>query len=271
MVFGFMGIAVLAIGFVSPPVEIEESRDVAYGLDVAQRLDVYRAKGATGTRPAVLWIHGGGWTEGDKRASPNGISTLAPQLVASGYVAVACNYRLLPAHRFPAQVDDVRKAVGWLRAHAKEYGIDPARIGVVGISAGGHLACMLAVLGDDSGAAVQAAVSLNGVTDLRASAPSTPPLTHLFDTMLGNNPKKRAEASPVTLVRQDSAPTLLVVGAADNLVPPAQSTLMAEALREAGATQQLVTIPGAGHGIFPSITPEARDATLRFFRTFLKP
>jgi acetyl esterase/lipase len=123
--------------------EVETVLDIPDGDDALQRLDIDLPNAAAGTprRPAVLWIHGGGWTEGDKRQGPNGISVLSGLLVARGFVAFSCNYRLRPKHTHPAQVEDVQRAVRWIRANAHNYQVDPDRIGAVGISAGGHSRC----------------------------------------------------------------------------------------------------------------------------------
>jgi dipeptidyl aminopeptidase/acylaminoacyl peptidase len=137
---------------------------------------------------------------------------------------------------------------------------------------------MLAVrevkLGDDLDrfrGKVEAAVALNGVTDLRAGAPSTAPLDGAFRLLAGDDPKARADASPITFVSKDSAPTLFIVGDLDNLVPNAQSQSMADALKKAGAEAEVLTLKGQSHGIFPAITPKARDATLEFLDAHLKP
>ncbi len=264
-----------------PPPEVDAILDVAYGADERHRLDIYRPKGVTGKLPAVLWIHGGGWREGDKRSGVNGISTLAPALVGRGYVAIACNYRFTPKHRHPAQVDDVRRAVRWLRANADRYNIDPDRIGAAGISAGGHLACRLGVRddgvkkGDDLDripGQVRALVSLNGPTDLREGRlPSPPVLAQAFRDLAGDDPAALASASPLLFAGRDFAPALFIVGSEDPLVPIDHSKRMVAALQEHGVEARLHVIRGAGHGIFPGQTPEARDALLDFFDSRLKP
>jgi acetyl esterase/lipase len=227
----------------------------------------------------VLWFHGGGWQSGDKGADLNGIRDLAPALVEHGYVAISCNYRLAPAHRHPAQVNDAARAVRWVRAHAATYGVDPNRVGVVGISAGGHLACMLAVHAPKTGeealdrfpGTVEAAVSLNGVSELRPGGPTNKLLQSIYPAVVGDDPKALADMSPITFVTRRAAPLLLVIGDKDNMVPIAQSQIMADALKKAGAEHEFLSIPGAGHGIFPSSTPEARDAAVDFFNRHLKP
>jgi acetyl esterase/lipase len=263
-------------------VGVEAILDVPYGADELQRLDIYVPKNTArpARRPAVLWIHGGGWIEGDKRQEPNGISVLSGLLVERGFVALACNYRLRPKHLHPAQVDDVQRAVRWIRAHAEKYQIDPDRIGAVGISAGGHLASMLAVREtrarqndplDAYSSRAQAAVALNGPTDLRASAESTPILTDVVQRLTGGDPERMEDASPMAFVDRNSAPILFIVGDKDPLIPNSHATRMAEQMRQSGATAEVLVLSGAGHAIFPSITPRARDALVAFFERHLKP
>ncbi len=241
--------------------------DVAYGPDPLQTLDIYRPHESRTLRPAVIWIHGGGWHEGDKRIGPSGISVLGPLLVSRGFVAFSCNYRLAPAHFHPAQVDDVQRVVRWVRANARKYGVDPDRIGAVGISAGAHLAAMLGVRDtraeqqdglDRYSSRVQAVVALNGVYDLRSEEDLLfPPSFNAARKMMGKDPKEAAslwaDASPIAFVT------------------PKQTQRMFAALKAAGADAQLLTIPGAGHPIFPSITPAAREALLDFFVAKLRP
>jgi acetyl esterase/lipase len=262
--------------------KVEAILDVPYGEDELQRLDVYLPKEATSParHPAVLWIHGGGWTEGDKRLGPNSISVLSGLLVERGFVAFACNYRLRPKHLHPAQVDDVQRAVRWIRANADKYQVDPDRIGAVGISAGGHLACMLAVRDtrasqndrlDAYSSRVRVAVSLNGPTDLRASAESTPILTDVVQRLTEGDPQRIADASPIVFVDSNSAPILFIIGEKDPLIPNSHATRMAEQMRQKGVAAEVLVLPGAGHAIFPSITPRARDALVDFFDRHLKP
>ena len=113
--------------------------DLAYGADPAQKMDVYLPAGFAGPRPAVELIHGGGWQGGDKGF----YAPLGRALAARGFVAFSVNYRLTPAARYPAQADDVQRAARWVRARAGEYHLDPARLGALGDSAGGHLALIL--------------------------------------------------------------------------------------------------------------------------------
>jgi acetyl esterase/lipase len=278
-----LGVLVGCLGASARAADLAEPiLDVPYGSDALQRVDIYCPNPAAGvsSRPAVLWIHGGGWTEGDKHRGPNSISVLSSLLVARGFVAFSCNYRLQPQHLHPAQVDDVQRVVRWIRANAVKYQIDPDRVGACGISAGGHLACMLAVretraLQNDTldrySSKVQAAVVLNGPTDLRASAELTPILTQVVEKLTGGSPAQAADASPIAFVDRSSAPVLFIVGDRDPLIPNSQGTRMANQMKLNGVAAEVLVLPGEGHAIFPSITPRARDALLEFLVRHLRP
>jgi acetyl esterase/lipase len=264
--------------------DVREVRDVSYGSDPLQTLDLYLPADAERNLPAVVWIHGGGWREGDKREGVNMIGSFAQSLVEHGYVAAACNYRLVPKDLHPAQIDDVQRMIRWLRRHAGDYHIDADRIGVVGISAGGHLAAMLAAKTDHTqqgdgldkiSSRVRAAVSLAGVHDFS----NTPELSNalLEEALLnvaggdaGKVDKLREELSPVRFVTKESAPLMLVVGTNDPWVPNAQAEVMADALRKVDVETEIVRIEGAGHGIFPYAVPEAQEASLRWMDRWLK-
>ncbi|MCE9564575.1 MAG: alpha/beta hydrolase [Planctomycetes bacterium] len=137
------------------------------------KLDLTMPKEGDGPFPAVVVIHGGGWSAGDRGQG----AFIAELQAQAGYVAATIDYRLAPAHRFPAQIEDCKASVRWLRANAKKYKIDPERIGAIGFSAGGHLACLLGTTTKDDGfdgdggsaeqsSAVRAVVSVAGPTDL---------------------------------------------------------------------------------------------------------
>jgi acetyl esterase/lipase len=270
----------LFVGSLYASDEVREILDVPYGDDILQRLDIYLPKSTSARRPAVVWVHGGGWTEGDKRQGANSISVLSNLLVARGFVAFSVNYRLLPKHGHPAQLDDVQRAIRWIRANADKYQVDPDRIGATGISAGGHLVAMLAVRDtrakqnddlDKFSSRVQASVSLNGPTDFRSSAETTPVLTNVARRFTGGDAKQAIDASPAAFVDKSASPILFIIGDKDTLIPNSHSSRMAEALKKSGVEAEVLVIPGGGHAIFPSITPSARNACLDFFTRHLKP
>jgi acetyl esterase/lipase len=188
-------------------------------LDVYQRHEGPKSK-ASGPLPGVLMIFGGGWTSGRRW----NFKAMAIRLAQIGYVTVTCDYRLSPEAQYPAAVHDLRAAVRWMRANAEKYNIDPKRIGAVGESAGGHLACMLAVTagwehleGDQNpgfDAGIQAAVNLDGPVDFTQQqsleAARVDLRTHWLGATYFEKPDLWKEASPTYWVNLRTPPTLFV-------------------------------------------------------------
>src|SRR5687767_8759314 len=141
-----------ALLFVAPAAQGQQPggtvlRDVEYATvgDVSLRLDLYLPSDGEGPFPVLVWIHGGGWMEGSKNLAPNSFQV---RQTARGYAVASINYRLSQQAIFPAQIHDCKAAVRWLRAHAREYNLDPDRVASWGSSAGGHLATLLGTSGD---------------------------------------------------------------------------------------------------------------------------
>jgi acetyl esterase len=231
--------------------DIDVRRDLTYrhvgGDDL--KLDAYIPAGG-GVRPGVMVIYGGGWVLGSKEAS----APIARLVAEQGFIAFAMNYRLAPFHPFPAAVEDVQASVAWVRDHALDFGLDPARIGSIGGSAGGHLSAMLATLGKgphDRGSRVAAAASWAGPMDLHPDQ-FGPDAQNYVDAFLGciGQPCDEATiaaASPITHVDPSDAPILLVQGEEDQLVLPQQALHMADALQAARVNHDLLLLPNAGH------------------------
>lgn len=244
-------------------------------------LDLARPKQGDGPFPAVVCIHGGGWKGGDKSSFTSLIQLLAQR----GYVAVTVRYRFAPQHRFPSQVEDVKCAVRYLRAHADELNIDPDRIGAMGSSAGGHLALMLGGLEPEDelegsggyaefSSSVQVVGSIAGPTDLTQAFPELVPplLLDFLGAPLADAPEAYALASPITHLSDDDPPVMLIHGTADNIVPYEQATLYADACRTAGVECELITIQGGGHGFGGDIQAwlDANEQLIKFFDGQLK-
>ena len=205
-----------------------ELRDVAYGPDPAHRLDILRGNESNGL--AVLWLHAGGWTSGDR----TGTGPVVDQLVADGAVVVSADYRLTPDHVFPAQIHDVKRAIRWIKAHRSD--VPHRRLVVAGASAGGHLAALAAVsagaleptdlppelAAHDS--SVDGAVALSGPMDLtRFWLADHPWAKGLSDGFLDCDsaecdPTRMHQASPVHWVDPADPPLYLAAGTADTLV-----------------------------------------------------
>jgi acetyl esterase/lipase len=222
--------------------------------------------------PLVVWIHGGGFMFGDRRYLPE---TLRPNqvfdaLLDAGLAVATIDYRHALEAPFPAQLLDAKAAIRYLRAHADELGISTERIGVMGESAGGHIAALVGLTGHRAdlegthgvvgpSSAVDVVVDWYGLSDLttmpRKTLPSqiaaklppelvTPPEEHLTRGLEG---AAYADASPITHVTADAPPFLLVHGTADWLVPYAQSEQLHAALTAAGVDCRLVPVDGAQH------------------------
>lgn len=250
------------------------------------RLDIYQPKGPAprGGRPAVIAIHGGGWRGGSKADFGR---DLAP-LVRSGLVVVAVDYRLSRpgSPSWPGNLDDVRTAVRWVDEHAETYGIDRGRLALLGASAGAHLALM-AGLTPTSGVTapqtfrnrsrptIRAVVDFFGPSDLAALATSETGVGQPVEFMLGarpaDDPALYRAASPVSNVHADSPAVLLLHGTDDYLIPWAQSSRLAAALKEAGVPHRFLLIDGGRHGF--GLEVNGRDLTaevLEFLRASWK-
>jgi acetyl esterase/lipase len=267
----------------SEPIVVERGLVYRTVGDTRLRLDLARPRGE-GPFPAIVFIHGGGWVQGRRRAHADAIEEAARR----GYVAATITYRLArpdpeterPAHPFPAALDDCRAAVRWLRANAGRYQVDPDRVGVIGVSAGGHLSLLvgLATTHDpdaDASARVQAVVDVSGPTDLLRWYETTPVMRG-FARALCDGPPATAretyvEASPVTWVTAGAPPILIQHGANDEAIPPEQATLLADRLAAAGVPHVLTIIPGQGHGFQGDAASAAEAAQWAFFDEHLKP
>ena len=237
-------------------------KDVSYGANAAQKLDVWQPPiRSKAPRAAIILVHGGAWVAGDK----NDLSDWSRDMAQSGFVCFNLNYRLSTAteNRYPSQLDDVQRAVRWVRAHAAFYNIDPKRIGALGTSAGGHLVALLGTQdtrdnSDKTLAAfssrVQCVVDLFGPTDFTAPSPLGLDLDveHLLQQLFGGTraqmPQQYRDASPLYHIDKRSAPFLIFHGGRDKTVPIDQSRRFDKALREAGIESQLVVYPDEGHG-----------------------
>ena len=262
------------------PAGVKVLRDLQYveGGHERNRLDLYLPEKAQGRLPLVVWIHGGAWWAGGKEGCP------AVPLVPKGYAVASINYRLSQHAVFPAQIEDCKAAIRWLRANAAKYHLDADHIGVWGSSAGGHLVAMLGTTGNvkelegqggnlDQSSRVQCVVDWFGPADMltmgrQADKPGTP-VAQLIGGPVQENKEKARKASPLTYVSKDSAPFLIMHGDKDNVVPPGQSDVLAGALKKAGVEVTLVVVKGDGHGGPGFNSPENRKLIEDFFAKHL--
>jgi acetyl esterase/lipase len=233
--------------------DVRVEQDVLYGTVNGSelRLDVYQPgfDHGTATRPAVLLIHGGGWVGFDKST----MRRMGAFLARNGFVAFAVDYRLFHGtqNRWPAQLDDVQRAVRWVRAHASKYNVNSDRIGVFGHSAGAQLAALLGMedTRDNSDPAlakyssrVQAVVDVSGPTDLTIQDDPEGEmfLTSFLGAEYSKHPEIWRDASPVFHVDKHNAPFLIVHGTKDDDVPIAQAQELYDKLHAAHVPVKLV-------------------------------
>ncbi|MGK2857972.1 MAG: alpha/beta hydrolase fold domain-containing protein [Thermoanaerobaculia bacterium] len=250
-------------------------------------LDLFVPSGR-GPFPIIVSLHGGSWASGTR---DQGLAILQ---LDRGYAVANIDYRLAPTSIWPAQVEDAKVAVRWLRANSGRFDLDPGRIGVMGLSAGGHIG---AVLGTSNGVValegielgnggysseVQAVVDYFGPSDLlklkQQALPCMPgdpndpteAPSQLLGCTLPLCPEKAATANPITYVTPDDPPFLLLHGTSDCLVPWQQSQILHDALRKAGVRSKLILVPFAGHGDLLFVTPLIQQQVNDFLDEHLK-
>jgi len=256
----------------APPVRVPDGvkahRDLAYVPNghERQKLDLFLPEKADAPLPLIIWVHGGGWQSGSKEQC----LPLRSGYTDRGYAVASIGYRLSGDAIFPAQIEDCKAAIRWLRAHAKEYNLDADHFGVWGSSAGGHLVAMLGTSGGakefdrgehlDVPSRVQAVCDYYGPTDLlQMDAHALPgsqlkhdlptsPESRLIGGAIQANRQQAAKANPITYVTKDAPPFLIVHGDQDPLVPHHQSQLLFEALKQADVQVRFHTVKGGGHG-----------------------
>jgi acetyl esterase/lipase len=274
--------------------DMREETGIDYGSGGGRPLwlDLLGPDPAPGQRlPAVVYVHGGGWAGGERTWNPNRI------LADAGFVTVSVSYRFTSEAIFPAQIHDVKAAIRWVRANADAYGVDPARVGIWGHSAGGHLAALAAVtagvpeLEGDGGnpeqdSSVQAVVPIAAPLDFLVDwyavqqVQLSDDIAGLGDALLGGPPAHRMDlarlASPLWHVGADSPPHLLIHGESDDVVPIAQARAYVSALRHMGQPRaELIALPGVGHLSDEALYPgnpdplKLKERVIEFFREHL--
>jgi len=225
-------------------------RDYAYGSDRLQHLDFWHAAGAA-PAPLVIFVHGGGWKRGDK-GNATGAAKIS-HFLADGYAVASVNYRLVPANTVEEQASDVAHAIAWLVGHAGELGIDPARVALMGHSAGAHLAALVgtdmryfagAGLGPD---AVRGIVLLDGAA-YDAPRQIAEGGRFMHDTYLqafGTDPLRERALSPTFQAARPNAPSFLILHI-DRAAGTAQSEALGAALRHAGTPAVVQGFAGRG-------------------------
>lgn len=276
---GWLAVFVLATVFFGPTVQrlmarqftdlsnTSVLRDLVYRKagDQELRADLYLPEKVTGKPPMILCIHGGGWIRGNKKQCP------ALMMLKDGYAVASIQYRLTDKAAFPAQIEDCKAAVRWLRANADKYNFDADRIGVWGHSSGAHLASLLGTSGDvpalegkgensEFSSRVQAVCEISGPADLvrmyqdvaQSSSEMAPEAKSAIEALIGGPLATKREtaiaASPMTYISKDDPPFLIIHGDEDETVPVSQSQAFAKALKAAGVPVTLEVVVGRGHG-----------------------
>lgn len=233
-----------------------EEKDIIYDAPdgIEMKLDMKTLDDGKNNKPAVIAIHGGGWEEGSKTDG----MWMGDPVVNMGYTVFAINYRLTPVAPFPAQIEDCKSSVRFVRANAKRFNINPDKIGTYGHSAGGHLASILGTLpqgvfegkgNPGVSSEVQAAISYAGVEYFYVPDKIEP--NDFYDRMFGKGNKNvklwLRLISPLNYVSKDSAPHLLLFGSTDDLVSPENGVVMNDALKKAGVYSEYCLEEGGWH------------------------
>jgi len=271
------------------PESVVVERDAEYGTGggVSLKLDIVRPKAASEKpRPVIAFIHGGGWSGGNKESA---VGQLIPFAASGNYFCATIEYRLSGVATWPAQIHDCKAAIRWLKANAKRYNIDPEKIGVWGSSAGGHLVSMLGVssgakqLEGDCGSPgrssrVACVVDYCGPSDFLGIARvkrsteqrAYDPVSKLLGGPIEEQKEAAVSASPVTYASKDAAPVLIVHGTNDTTVPLEQAEVFYAALKKAGADATFVKVIGGTHNVGGSGGPELLKRVQAFFEKHLR-
>ena len=269
---------------VTDAVELKADQAYAGNDNPWQAVDLFLPKHRTTEKPlpVIVYIHGGGWSGGNRRGA--GIAVAA---AASGnYAGVSVGYRLSSEAKWPAQIHDCKAAIRWIRGHAKEYNLDPEHIGVTGISAGGHLVSLLGLtegvkelegnLGEFTSLSskVTCVVNVCGPQDMAsplmqgdAAQKDDPAVAGLLGGTLAEKAEEAKACSPLTYVHAGAPPFMTVHGTKDMRVNFNNATRLQEALTKAGSPTILVPVTDGGHGFN---SPDANKRVQQFFDMHLR-
>jgi|RhiMethySRZTD1v2_1073278.scaffolds.fasta_scaffold142923_2 acetyl esterase/lipase len=263
-----VGLRRLAAIAPSLPPGVTRLRNLRYGpAGRRNALDIWRPVAASPTpRPALLYVHGGAWVIGDKEMQ--GLMTVH-ELAAAGWVCFSMNYRLSPRATYPDQLDDVKAAIAWIRAHGAEYGADPSFLVLAGGSAGAHLASLAALtLAGDPATRVAGCVAYYGVYDLSedGDSPTADFRRQFLERMVfkrrhRDDPAPFVAASPIAQITPDAPPFFVLHGERDTMVPVDQARRFVARLREVSrAPVTYAELPGAQHAFEIFVSPRSAAA-----------
>lgn len=253
---------------------------MAFGVTYAKidnetlKLDLAVPKGK-GPFPTVICFHGGSWRFGSRAD----MGSFVRKLAENGYAAASVSYRFMPKNKFPAQIEDAKTSVRFLREHAKDFDLDPEKFAALGLSSGGHLALLLGMTDSSAGfdgklypdvsSKVQCVVDFFGPTDMSLYALSEGLMKSFIVPFLGAKCLTDAsvfrKASPIEYVNKNAPPTLVIHGNIDVIVPIIHSERLIEKMKKAGTQVEMMVVNGAGHGWYEESTrKETALATLKF-------
>ena len=277
ILFQLLIVSTMIMGFGKNPTFAQEIKletiEYATNNGIPKTLFIAYPKNISQSRPAVVHIHGGGWKGGKASIGK------AKNLAENGFIGISIHYRLSGEAIFPAAVHDCKTAIRWARANAEKYGINPDKIGVIGGSAGGHLAALIGTSGGneylegDGGykefsSTVQAVVDNYGPTDFLRMNDKPGKIDHdspdspeslFIGSPIQQNPEQVKKANPITYIDPNDPPILMIHGKEDKMVIFNQSELLYEALKKAGVKSKLVSVENARHGF----NPEPEDAIIK--------
>jgi acetyl esterase/lipase len=283
-----------SVSLLKPVTSYTTKKNLSYGSNGSDnQLDLYIPNGNGGPYPLVIYVHGGGWSEGNKEdcasQSDPGVGNMDHQMLLKGFAVACINYRLTNggATPFPAQIIDTKAAIRYLRANASQYGIYPTKIGVWGDSAGGHLVAFAGTSGGQSqydvgsnlttSSNVQAVVDYFGPTDFINNAQTNSSAAgccsseaYLIGGEILKNQAKAIAANPITYIDANDPPFLIYHGTSDTTVPIKQSQLLDTALRGAGVSSKLNTYQGAGHEDLRFYATTPVNEVMAFFDSILR-
>jgi len=263
-----------------PKIRFEKNLVYGKGGDQDMMLDL-ALPDAKEPRPCIVCVHGGGWRSGQRQDFTPIIKLLAEK----GFVAATVSYRLTPKHQFPAQIEDCKAAVRWLRANADKYQIQKDRFGALGASAGGHLVCLMGTAdaaaklegnggNPEQSSQVQAVVSFFGPTDFVNKTWTKEVEDFFLVPFLGGSFEEKKDlyrkCSPLEYVTKDAPPFLFFHGTKDTLVGIENSQKLAKKLQGVGVAAELVTMEGDGHGWGGEKMTRTLNRTAQFFEEKLK-
>ncbi|WP_080057249.1 alpha/beta hydrolase [Spirosoma aerolatum] len=266
--------------------------NVAYAGDTLKKhlLDIYLPAKMAANAPLVVWVHGGGWMVNDKYADMSYMKNTVRSILEKGYAFASIDYRHSTTAPFPAQIHDCNQALEFLYQNAAQYGYDRNRIALMGFSAGGHLASLLALASNNAIAdfypnrkkpsfRIKTVIDFYGPADLLAMTRRDVPLSDTAiatpeSRLLGASPLLRPDlakrASPVTYIDKNDPPFLIIQGEKDESVPAAQSVLLSSWLTLAHVKNQLIVVPGAPHYGVMFDSEYNRQAIFSWLDTYLR-